>query len=445
MSEPTVIIHGWSDDSSSFNNLASFIKQKLNTPPIIIRLADWISMQDDVTYPDLVVAMQRAWVASGLPTGLRSVNVVVHSTGALVTRDWMTKYFTPESVPIKRLLMLAPANFGSPLAHKGRSFIGRVIKGWGEPSFQTGTQILKGLELGSPYTFNLAERDLFNDQARWYGRDRILGTVLVGNTGYSGVAAIANEDGSDGTVRISTANLNAAKLEIVLDENQQAKSIKWKHVNGSIAFGILDKENHSTIAFKDRGPRNNKTGDLILGALTVSDGDFSETGMQFSWQTKIDNTDPSVGQRSDRLQNTVTYLRDNLNQDVEDYFVEFYRTGETDENFEKELYERFISSVHPYEDNTAYRSIYLDMNEFDKIKNELGINKLFISLTAHPLYRPPAYPVGYVSLAENQTGGLQLSAEQLPEFFTAHRTLLVDITINRVVDESVFIIKPPIV
>src|SRR5450759_381910 len=240
MSEPTVIIHGWSDDSSSFNNLASFIKQKLNTPPIIIRLADWISMQDDVTYPDLVVAMQRAWVASGLLTGLRSVNVVVHSTGALVTRDWMTKYFTPESVPIKRLLMLAPANFGSPLAHKGRSFIGRVIKGWGEPSFQTGTQILKGLELGSPYTFNLAERDLFNDQARWYGRDRILGTVLVGNTGYSGVAAIANEEGSDGTVRISTANLNAAKLEIVLDENQQAKSIKWKHVNGSIAFGILD-------------------------------------------------------------------------------------------------------------------------------------------------------------------------------------------------------------
>lgn len=442
MSEPTVIIHGWSDKSESFSKLASYLQEKLGAPPIVIRLADWISMQSDVTYPDLSVAMQRAWMASGLPATPRSVNVVIHSTGALVVRDWMTKYFTPETVPIKRLLMLAPANFGSPLAHKGRSFIGRVIKGWGEPSFQTGTQILKGLELGSPYTFNLAERDLFDDQARWYGRNRILGTVLVGNTGYSGVAAIANEDGSDGTVRISTANLNATKLQIVLDKNQQVTSIKWKHVNGSIAFGILDNENHSTIAFKDRGPRNNKTGDLIIGALTVSDADFSETGTQFLWQTKIDNADSNVGQRSDRLQNTVTYLRDSLNQDVEDYFVEFYRTGEADEQFEKELYERFISSVHPYEDNSAYRSIYLDMDEFDKIKNDLGINNLFVSLTAHPLYKLPDCPVGYVSLAENQSGGLQLTAEQLPEFFMAHRTLLVDITINRVVDESVFKITP---
>jgi len=386
MTEPTVIIHGWSDDSSSFNSLASFIRQNLGAPPIVIRIADWISMQNDVTYPDLALAMQRAWLASGLPSTPRSVNVVIHSTGALVTRDWMTKHFMPETVPIKRLLMLAPANFGSPLAHKGRSFIGRVLKGWGEPSFQTGTQILKGLELGSPYTFNLAERDLFND--RWYGRDRILGTVLVGNTGYSGVAAIANEDGSDGTVRISTANLNASKLEIVLDEKQRVTSIKQKPVNGSVAFGILDGENHSTIAFKGNGPRNKNTGDLILGALTVSDSDFSETGLQFPWQTRIDNADPSVGQSSDRLQNTVTYLRDNLDQDVEDYFVEFYRTGEDDEKFEKELYERFISSVHPYEDNPAYRSIYLDMDEFDKIKNDLGINNLFISLTAHPLYSP---------------------------------------------------------
>ncbi len=438
MSEPTVIIHGWSDESSSFNNLASFIQKNLGAPPVVIRLADWISMQNEVTYPDLAVAMQRAWLASGLSSSPRSVNVVIHSTGALVARDWMTKYFTPETVPIKRLLMLAPANFGSPLAHKGRSFIGRVLKGWGEPGFQTGTQILKGLELGSPYTFNLAKRDLFDDQARWYGRDRILGTVLVGNTGYSGVAAIANEDGSDGTVRISTANLNASRLEIVLSEKQRVTSAKWKHVNGSIAFGILDGENHSTVAFKAGGPRNKNTGNLILGALTVSDADFSETGTQFRWQTRIDDTDPTVGQRSDRLQNTVTYLRDDLNQDVEDYFVEFYRTGAADEHFEKELYERFISSVHPYEDNPAYRSIYLDMNEFDKIRNNLGIKELFVSLTAHPLYSPPDHPAGYVSLAADQTGGLHLHADQLAQFFTAHRTLLLDITINRVIDKSVF-------
>ncbi|MGV8690956.1 hypothetical protein ACV35Z_33425, partial [Pseudomonas aeruginosa] len=47
------------------------------------------------------------------------------------------------------------------LAHKGRSFIGRVLKGWNRFVGQTGTQVLKGLELGSPYSWQLAERDLF--------------------------------------------------------------------------------------------------------------------------------------------------------------------------------------------------------------------------------------------------------------------------------------------
>ncbi|MBE1079366.1 alpha/beta hydrolase, partial [Escherichia coli] len=50
--------------------------------------------------------------------------------------------------------------------------------------------VLKGLELGSPYSWQLAERDLFGAEA-WYGAGRLLATVLVGNAGYSGVEAIA--------------------------------------------------------------------------------------------------------------------------------------------------------------------------------------------------------------------------------------------------------------
>ncbi|MGV8364783.1 alpha/beta hydrolase, partial [Pseudomonas aeruginosa] len=111
--------------------------------------------------------------AQGLSRAPRTVDVVVHSTGALVLRDWLTRHFDPASAPVKRFLMLAPANFGSPLAHKGRSFIGRVLKGWNRFVGQTGTQVLKGLELGSPYSWQLAERDLFGAEA-WYGAGRLL-------------------------------------------------------------------------------------------------------------------------------------------------------------------------------------------------------------------------------------------------------------------------------
>ena len=53
----------------------------------------------------------------------------MHSTGALVVRDWLPRHFTPARAPVKRLVMLAPAYFGSHLTHKGRSFTGRVYKG----------------------------------------------------------------------------------------------------------------------------------------------------------------------------------------------------------------------------------------------------------------------------------------------------------------------------
>ena len=91
--------------------------------------------------------------------------------------------------------MLAPANFGSPLAHTGRSVIGRAVKGWkGTRLFETGAQILKGLELASSYSWELAEQDLFSAHAP-LGDGSLLCTVLVGNSGYSGIAAVANKPG----------------------------------------------------------------------------------------------------------------------------------------------------------------------------------------------------------------------------------------------------------
>ncbi len=153
MPRSIVIVHGWSDDSKSFRRLAEQLEAWFGSAPTQIRLADWISLQDDVTYADLAAALDRAWTAQGLSRAPRTVDVVVHSTGALVLRDWLTRHFDPASAPVKRFLMLAPANFGSPLAHKGRSFIGRVLKGWNRFVGQTGTQVLKGLELGSPYSW----------------------------------------------------------------------------------------------------------------------------------------------------------------------------------------------------------------------------------------------------------------------------------------------------
>ena len=193
---PLVIVHGWSDNYRSFRRLGRLLKDHGVTSNIKhIALGNYISMDDDVTFDDVTTAMSKAWADAKLPTASRSVDVVVHSTGGLVVRDWLCREFPTGKTPIMRLLMLAPANFGSPLAHKGRAFVGRVVRGWrSKKIFQTGTHILKGLELASPYSWNLALKDRFGTDNR-YGPKGILCTVLVGNQGYSGISAAANEDG----------------------------------------------------------------------------------------------------------------------------------------------------------------------------------------------------------------------------------------------------------
>ncbi|SDS43453.1 Alpha/beta hydrolase family protein [Halopseudomonas litoralis] len=175
-----VIVHGWSDTHRSFTRLGKYLAAEGIIPDVRhVRLGDYVSLDDDITFDDLIHALNRAWKSEQLPTDPRSVDVIVHSTGALVVRYWMTTFFTPSTNPLKRLLMLAPANFGSPLAHKGRSFVGRVVKGFkSDRRFHTGTHILKGLELDSPFSWQLALRDRFADEP-WYGPGRVLCTVLV--------------------------------------------------------------------------------------------------------------------------------------------------------------------------------------------------------------------------------------------------------------------------
>jgi pimeloyl-ACP methyl ester carboxylesterase len=437
---PIVLIHGWSDSSRSFRRLQQLLRSRLGVDTHVISLADWISMHDDVSYPDLGRAMQAAWEKAGLPATPRSVDLIVHSTGALVTREWMTAFHTPSTVPIHRLLMLAPANFGSQLAHKGQAFIGRVVKGW-KNGFRTGEKILRGLELASPYTWELAGRDLFVDQP-WYGRGRILATVLVGNTGYTGISSIANEAGSDGTVRLSTANLLASEITLDLSDPSAAPTVSARSANAAVGFGVLDRENHSTIALKDDGTVNPATTELLLAALQVEDADFPAGATDpFPWQQALDDKAWPGASSNRQFQNTVVHLADDLGHDVGDFFFEFYREPDKkDARFEARFYKDVVGKVHPFEKNTAYRSLYLDIDALKRLAGEMPMDPLYISVAAAPEYAPPKTPVGYRTFRPREIGQLAVPADRRAAFFSPHRTLFVRIRIARAVAESVFTI-----
>jgi hypothetical protein len=72
---------------------------------------------------------------------------------------------------LKHLIGLAPATWGSPQAHKGRTWLGALVKGnrqLGPDFLNAGDRVLERLELGSAFTWELAHADLLGKEP-YYG------------------------------------------------------------------------------------------------------------------------------------------------------------------------------------------------------------------------------------------------------------------------------------
>ena len=455
---PIVILHGWSDVSASFEPLARLLRQKLNGRQIsIIHLADYVSMEDEIRFDDIVSAMAMAWERNGLPTSRGSVDAIVHSTGGLVIRDWLQRNYGPKNAPIKHLVMLAPANFGSPLAHKGRSLAGRIWKGFvvkrpRGAAFETGTHILKGLELASPYTWDLAERDRFGDGGNMYRPGNVLCTVLVGQDANSVSNAIANEDGWDGTVRVATANMDCARIRAVIPADPNSTDAVVVHEtemsSGLTAFGVLDRHDHGSIklaqiegrslAYVERTQRNGSLFSDIITSLTVTDQEFERWRAALSERNRelLERATLTRNPEKHGYQNTVIRVRDQYGVGVEDFLVEFFEKVDDKTRFSRRLHRAAFRSVHAYSDDPSYRSFYIDctslFRNIDKTSEFLGI-----SIGAHPEMDGGAL-VGYTPHGQRGQSGFRIRHDELRHFFAPNRTLLLTLQLTRQQSETVF-------
>lgn len=451
---PIVILHGWSDTSETFEPLARLLRASLGRSVSVVSLADYVSMDDEVRFDDITEAMTAAWREHGLPMGKGSVDAIVHSTGGLVIREWLQRKFQPANAPVKHLVMLAPANFGSPLAHKGRSFVGRVYKGFiasrpaGRRAFETGTHILRGLELASPYTWQLSDRDRFGEGALMYGPGNVLCTVLVGNTGYKGISSIANEAGSDGTVRVSTANMNCVRIKAVFPARSDGEGTG--HVVeytlepslGVVAFGVLNGHNHSsiTLSHRKRAPvQGTRDGDLmakIVHGLTVADQDFK------LWAEALEKGNSELLGRTVRspdkhgFQNTVVRVQDQYGVGVDDYLLEFYEEDDDRDRIAQLFHASAIRKVHKYSGDASYRSVYVDCTRLRRTIDEVG-EALSLSVTAYPELDERS-PVGFTTLGDDGIGGIRIPCGHIAQFFAPHRTALVTLQLTRQQSERTF-------
>jgi hypothetical protein len=344
--------------------------------------------------------------------------------------------------------MLAPANFGSPLAHKGRSFLGRALKGRGTKRFQTGTHILKALEIASPYTWGLAFIDRFSD-ADWYGPGRVLCTTLIGNRPNPFPSSITSEDGSDGTIRVSTANLDSSYLSIDLtssDDGTVLPQVEGSEARGAVAFGVMDGENHSTIVFKDDGPMIEETVDWIIRALTVDDETLDNLRNQLAANNVAVMERNAHREYRHGFMTLVLRVRDDAGNAVPDYFLEFSGSPEPDpmDPFTAVVHRQVLNGIHAYGDAPSFRAFYLDITDLELAIERQELGSFWLSLSASPEFTPDEprsqrrNVVGYHGADDPAARRIEITPEIRKQLFRPNRTVLADVTIPRLQAAEVF-------
>lgn len=219
-----LLLHGYSASGSAFGAWRRALVQAGWPADRLVTLS-YETLTNEVSVRDIAegfdkLLRQRVELADGEP-----FDVIVHSTGMLVLRAWLTRRGTSADrrARLRHLVALAPATFGSPLAHKGRSFLGALVKGrkaLGPDFLEAGDLVLDALELGSRFGWELAHADLFGTETFYGDTQRTpYAFVFCGTRGYRGLGALANTPGTDGTVRWAGCSLDSRKLVLDLTDD----------------------------------------------------------------------------------------------------------------------------------------------------------------------------------------------------------------------------------
>jgi hypothetical protein len=366
MPRPVVLLHGWSANSRSMAEVAAFVRGE-GREAVPIHLGDYLSMQDDVRVEDAAKRMHAVLMAR-LEAGELSApfDLIVHSTGALVARRWLARHFPKGDAPVRNFVMLAPANFGSRLAVLGRSMAARVCKTlFGDAKgFETGAEMLHALELASPFQWDLARADLLaapGDEASSsvYSADGVRPFVIVGVQPSAELPAFVGEPGSDGVVRVASANLNAQGVTVDFSAGPtgaiEPVITPWRSRHGlDIPFAVVPDRDHMSMLYplngasrtmrKARGSTSSDpaTRELLAALLRAALGvgaarDY--TALAPRWRAVSETTAALAADSEERRRQfgrrdpgeawfrqhytLVTRLSDDHGGAVEDYFVTF--------------------------------------------------------------------------------------------------------------------------
>ncbi|HET6726110.1 MAG TPA: phospholipase [Gammaproteobacteria bacterium] len=224
---PVVFVHGWSvRDTESYGALPERLVREARANAVLdldirhLWLGEYVSFHDEVRVADLARAFDAALTRDlgDLLAAKQRFVCITHSTGGPIIREWLQRNFLNDPqrpLPISHLIMLAPPNYGSALAQLGKTQLAR-LKAWFE-GVEPGTGVLDWLELGSPESLALNRAWIEKGRSLISARG-VFPFVLTGETIdralYDHLVPYTAENGSDGVVRVASANPNTSWLTL---------------------------------------------------------------------------------------------------------------------------------------------------------------------------------------------------------------------------------------
>ncbi len=477
--EPILLIHGYSTEGND-----NSVRKIYGTLPAELRklfgrnnvneldLSRWLSLDDGIMLDDVSFAMDRALKAQ-YPHLLESgFHVIIHSTGALVARNWIKK-FSPIPCPIINLVHLAGANFGSGLAHVGQGQLSRwkniITQGTG-----VGTQILNELEFGAWKTLDL-HRHFLQPGHDIYDDYQVQEFCIIGSQTLDFLRPIPirylKEDSSDNTVRTSACNLNfnyipvtpgppayklgVRRLQALTKLRLQNKEVSSRYYDYDLSY--LSKKRQAipfAIAYetahfgKDIGivsgrKNRNAVMPLIKTALLTPHNiaAYEKTIARFELTTK--RTFERVAKLKRQLfewnrqsqyeghAQLIFRMRDQFGNGVENFDVTF-QSDRKDSKLSR--LETMIEDRHANRQDKGTITFYLRTMEFIKRNKSwrdrlASIAPLDIEVTAH---ETESDEIAYVPL------NIRLGSGEVRSILASFKTTIIDITLVRLPSNDVF-------
>lgn len=392
MPRPIVLIHGYSAEGLDFEPLCNRLTAN-GIQTVDLNIGNYVSLNNEITIKDIAEGLDRAFRNNPRLNQDQEFDAIVHSTGMLLIRSWLTNYGAAVGSNdrlrrLKHLIGLAPATWGSPQAHKGRTWIGALVKGSKEPGpdfLNAGDEVLDGLELGSRFTWDLAHLDLLG-KAPYYdsGRDTPYVCVFIGNTPYTGISSIANDPGTDGTVRWAGCGLNTRKISIDLTrtpiaaDGRPTDRISIAPWAGRVDIPMLAVEgkNHATLISNpdedmvqrittflkvDSGPAYDgwlksakEHAEPAMAKMLVNPGKGA-AGLEGEFKSFFGHLSKDSEERMDGWQQFVVHVRDERGDPVTDYLIDVLRQQQGGWAIFDEMY----TDVHAYGADASFRCFHI--------------------------------------------------------------------------------------